>query len=214
MPVFAYLPKYDIVTKKIMKKILHYFFPRWYPSDTSKNRNKLTETQLEQNEKKRKLVASIIDGDYKRLADKNLYNIHCDSAIQAFAEWQKLQKSFYDNASKNQINALKMYMEKREYHKFLVKYSLDVLDSQEYEIFLKDIFTEPFSSLNDMDVSAIGIQMTEIMVLNGISEAGARDSYCIYQRGRFVNHSMTQGIIWFDLYKKKEKHKSLFCKQA
>jgi hypothetical protein len=77
------------------------------------------------------------------------------------------------------------------------------LPSIKVEIFMEDVFTEPFPSTHDMDTWALVTQISDIFILKGIDmkESG---NYIIYIKNHFVNHIMVQGIIHFDIFKKVE----------
>jgi hypothetical protein len=185
-----------------MKKILAYLLP-WLFAEKLPGGAGVTLQQLKQDEKNRQFVSNIITGHYGLPVDKTLRKLQCDGANAAFKKWQETQKHMIDTAPSDRHKTLKKYMKAKKFYEFFPKYTQEVPSDNEYELFLKDAFTEPFPSLHDMPEWAIGTQMTTIMVMYGISELDARHNYCIREKAHFVNHDMTSGIIWFDLYIKK-----------
>ena len=186
-----------------MRRLLAMVFPKLFgpvPGNVSEG---VTMKQLEQDEKNRKFISDLIAGHYGLPVDPQLRKLECGTANAVFKKWQETQKHMFDTAAPVRLELRNKYIKEKKFYEFFPgTISEDQPNKEEYEIFLKDAFTEPFPSLHDLPEWAIGTQMTDIMVLHGLSEADARRCY-FHQKKHFVNHSMTQAIIWFDLYLKK-----------
>jgi hypothetical protein len=163
----------------------------------------ITYKELEQERKNREYVAQIIEGHYALPQDPQVRKLYCETANAAYKKWQEYQRNLFDTVAGKYLAMRRRLMQEKKFYEFFPdKISEEPPSGNEYEIFLKDAFTEPFPSLHDFPEWAIGTQMTDIMVLNGFDEEVARQSY-LHKKGHYVNHKMTKAIIWFDVYLKK-----------
>lgn len=161
-------------------------------------RERLQHMEEKQDAQNRECIARIIAGHYKSVLPQV-----AEASNKAFGEWQALQKNMFRTASKDRLKLRSKYIKDRKFFEFepVIKYEAPKEDaSHNQTIFIGNVFTEPFPSLHDMDDWALGTQITDIMVLNGITPEESKKFY-VHIKNHFVNHKMVHGIIQFDLYK-------------
>lgn len=160
-------------------------------SDNRKNKRK------ELNKKNVEFVGSIIKGHHTPMSaeKQNYFKI-------LYAEWQELENKMSDEASPETIKKIKEFFKKGTRHEFYflkAKIYSNLPDGGK-ELILKDVFTDPFPSLHDMDDWAICEKSTIVLTLKNVSVEDSKN-YFIYIKQHFVNHNITTGIIMFDVYK-------------
>lgn len=161
-------------------------------------KEKLERMEVEQDAQNRECIANLIAGHHKSVLPEV-----AAASNKAFAEWQAYQKKMFRTAPEDRLALRSKYIDDRKFFAFWpeIKHEAPKKDlSSDRAIFMCDVFTEPFPSSYDMPEWALGTQITDIMILNGITSEESR-KYCVHIKNHFVNHEMKTGIIQFDLYK-------------
>jgi hypothetical protein len=162
----------------------------WLFSD-KKNQASMLEKQWAKN---LAVITQLIRGDWHSSREVQY------SSIKAFDAWMRKEHYGWHAAQNNVLCRRAKMVKTNSWHVFKCRVSNSGNAPDGGEIFMKDVFTEPFPSSHDMPEWAIGTKLADIMILNGVSvEDSVR--YHAHIKHHFVNHSMFQGIIQFDLYK-------------
>ncbi len=70
-----------------------------------------------------------------------------------------------------------------------------------YELFMADVFTEPFPSTHDMDDWHMTMLINDICMTKNIFPEVSKD-FLFLIKNKFVNHEMVQAIFHVDVYRK------------
>lgn len=153
--------------------------------------------RLEQNKKNVEFVYSLLEGNHTEIMAPDRLRF-----IKYYSEWQELENKMSDGASPEIIKKINEFIKKRTRHEFyfLEATMSDNLPEGGKELILKDVFTEPFPSLHDMDDWALCEKATIVLTLKGVTLKDSKN-YFIHKTHYFVNHSIVRGIIMFDVYK-------------
>ncbi len=156
----------------------------------------------EQNDENLRFVSQIILGTYTTVSGKSR-----KKSIKAFDRWQEKENKLWDVASAGQRELLVEYVSGvKNKHSFipLIQEKNPCKEFKSYpigyELFLKNVFTDPFPSLHDLPEWAISNKIVELFVAHNISPEDSR-CYLLHLKRHYVNHEMTRAIIQFDLWK-------------
>ncbi len=154
------------------------------------------EKRLEQNKLNTLSIAKIIAGNFVRPSNE-LAQKYSD----AFDAWQETQHNLIIGASKENFKIMDESARHNKPYRFGGLYSANK-PGGEYVAVMENCFTEPFASSPDPCDFAVNQFIRDHFLLLGINEESSKDYY-LFEKEHFVNHSITCGIIVFDIYKKK-----------
>lgn len=151
----------------------------------------------EQNKKNVEFIFGLLEGNYLEIMAPDRLRF-----TKSYSEWQELENKMSDEASPETIKKINQLMKKRSRHDFYFFQAgiSNNLPEGEKELILKDVFTEPFPSLHDMDDWAICEKATVVLTLKRINFEESK-KYFIHIKQHFVNHNLVAGIMMFDVYK-------------
>lgn len=129
-----------------------------------------------------------------------------DDIVKMFFEWKEKEKNILTQVSfllKIKIFFCRFLSSNHSYSRFQWFSSDDMKSREHNEVFLENVFTEPYPSGHDTAGWALSIKMADIFTWKGISVEESKN-YFINIDEFFVNHDMVQGIILFNIYKLKK----------
>ena len=171
---------------------------RTYLKNKKDEKRKLESKQKieENNQKHLKNVQTIIENGYN--PDKT------GTVIHLYTKWcTEIFPAIQGNAKKKDVPRLRKLKDENKPYEYFPKslvYEDPKIPASKEVIVMKDCFTSTFPSLHDMADWALGCKLTELFVLQGYYPGGRVLSSVVHVKNHFVNHSMIQGIIQFDLY--------------
>lgn len=142
---------------------------------------------------------------YSDIIDGNCLPVSGDvSEIkEKLAEWLEFQDQIFNQASWWKLFKRNWCVRHNKYQSFDPFISNDPPEHSVgscSEIFLKDVFTNPFPSLHDMDDWALSTKLADIFILKGVTRK-ASSNFFVHVKNHFVNHRMVRGVIQFDVYR-------------
>jgi len=125
-----------------------------------------------------------------------------DEVVKLFQNWKDKEKLFIRQMSLFSKIRSRFIRFKNPYSFTKFKWFTNNKSKQPNELFLEDVFTEPYKNTYDMDDWALATKMADIFIWKGISLEES-SNYFIDIKQYFVNHSMVKGLILFNIYKLK-----------
>lgn len=122
-----------------------------------------------------------------------------------FSDWQIINKKIIDDAPDDNEKWEKWHqcIKNDSFDLFEFNYLNDPPETNygsTMKIFMRDIFTEHFSSKEDEDYTIISKQITRLFIFKGIKPEES-SKFFIYIKNHFLNRKMQKGeIIQFDIY--------------
>ena len=162
--------------------------------------SEISPEEKEQDEKNVRFIKDLIYGNYLPVSKKKK-----NKSIKVFKKWAQKEKFLFSIADSEKLKLRKKYIANLPpvFQPKIVRVS-PCKETQRrpkgWQLFLKNGFTEPFSSSYDMDDVALTTKIVDIFTLNGIAPEESK-KFVLHIKKHYVNHKMTYAIMQFDLYK-------------